>query len=504
MHRRLSSTCLAVFCGAALSTATLPAQFDFDLEKTSSARLGESLDLSVVGAPPASILLFVPSNTAGPTPLSLIDPNDLRALDVGTDLLGALSFTVTDGTGAAGLSLALPTAPSLAGIQLHWQSITLLLGATFFGELSNSVITLTGAPDTPVAAPSALAQARAFAASLIDADNNASAGDVLITGGGTGTLTSAVGLASTELWDYRRMRRLPGPTMTTARALHSAVRLDDGRVLLIGGADAGGVVLSSCEIYDPATNSFAATGSMGTPRILFGATKLTDGRVMVAGGTSTLMPDVVGAIGGTLNSAEIFNPATGTWSGTANIGGRRLAPALTALNGNAVLISGGVQVGLFLGIPISAASTTAAQVWVSGSWSGATSMNQARAGHQYNQVTLGDGRILMRPTRPCPSTSTSGSPHCVLNPEIRDLLRLLFPALRLRLDQLHVAVIGEQHGCRLVVALHENALLPPFVASSSSAVFERSSVTEAMVSMPLVVNMESAVRVYEISTGISA
>ena len=381
----------------ALTAAPLAAQFDFDLEKRTAARLGQTLQLDIVGAPATSLLLLFPSTNAGPTPLALIDPIDPRALAIGSDLIDVLSVLVTDGFGAASYALPLPNNPSFSGFELHWQSASLLLGPTVIGQLSNDVVTLTGIPDAGVITPTSLQFARALPASLVDIDNNNSGGDVLVTGGGAGTLTSATGLASTELWNFRRMSRTAGPNMATARALHSAVRLNDGRVLVLGGADQNGIVLASCELYDPVSNSFTPTGSMSTPRILHGACLLADGRVMVAGGTSTLTPDVTAAISGTLQSAEIFNPSSGTWSNAPNIGGRRLAPALTLLNTGRVMVSGGVQVGFLFGIPISALSTTAVQLWnpANNTWSVGQNMAQGRAGHQYNQVTLNDGRVLM-------------------------------------------------------------------------------------------------------------
>ena len=380
-----------------LTTAPLAAQFDYDLEKRTSARLGQDLVLDVVNGPATSFVLVIPSATGGPTPLALLDPVDPRALSVGVDLLSAMSVLISDGFGAATYTLPLPNNPSISGYELHWQTASLLFGATLIGELSNDVVTLTGSPDTGVLAPNSLQFARALSASLVDADNNNSGGDVLVTGGGTGTLTAAFGLASTERWDYRRMAVTPGPTMTTARALHSTVRLNDGRVLLIGGADQFGTVLSSCEIYDPTTNSFTATAGMGTPRILHGATLLADGRVMVAGGTPTLTPDVTAAITSTLSSMEIYNPTSGTWSTPQIIGGPRLAPALTLLSNGQVMISGGVWVSIIFGVPIAASSTTAVQRWnpANGSWTSGPNMSQGRAGHQYNQVTLNDGRVLM-------------------------------------------------------------------------------------------------------------
>jgi hypothetical protein len=381
---------------SSLAAASLPAQFDFSFEKRTAGRLGTSLDLEISAAPPSSLVLIVPSGNAGPTPLSLLEPTDPRVMAVGIDLLSVLQFTVTSPTGGAVYSLPLPNDPTLHAAVLHWQPVVLSFGATLFGQLGNNVVTQVGLTATAANAPATLVSARAFSASLVDADNNAGASDVLVFGGGAGTLTAATGLATSELFDFRRMRMTPGPTMSFARALHLAVPLTDNRVLVIGGADATGAVLASCELYDPATNTFSPTGSMATPRILHAACRLADGRVMVAGGTSTLQPDVLAAIGGTLSSVEIYNPATGTWSGGAALGGRRLAPALTRLPNGQIMVSGGIEVGFFFGVPVSAVSTTAVQRWnpTTGTWTSGPNMGTGRAGHHYNQVTLQDNRVL--------------------------------------------------------------------------------------------------------------
>jgi hypothetical protein len=385
----------AVLALAIASTAA--AQGDYDLDKSTSGRLGGTLDLQVNNAPANALLLLLVSSNTGPTPLAVLEPSDLRLLEVGADLLGSASVLLTSPTGSAGFSLAVPNNPLLSGIVFHWQSVQLTLATPFFGELGNRVTTQLGLQDTGVIAPAALAAARAFAAGFVDADNNGGGHDVVVAGGGVGTLTAATGLASTEIWDSRRMRVLPGPSMGSARALHLTVPLLDGRVLVIGGANATGATLATCELYDPATNSFSGTGTMSTPRILHAACRLADGRVMVAGGTSTLQPDVFAAISGTLSSAEIWDPATGQWTPTAAIGGQRLGPALTLLSTGQVMVSGGVQVGFFFGVPTSAVSTTAVQRWNpgTGTWSAGAAMAAGRAGHQYNQVTLADGRVLM-------------------------------------------------------------------------------------------------------------
>ena len=101
--------------------------------------------------------------------------------------------------------------------------------------------------------------------------------------------------------------------MAAPRANHAAVRLADGRVLLCGGYRevSSGTVNSSetAELFDPSSNTFAATNSMAVQRVDHAATLLPDGRVLVTGGSA-----LFGANLQDHASAEIFDPATQTWS----------------------------------------------------------------------------------------------------------------------------------------------------------------------------------------------
>lgn len=77
-----------------------------------------------------------------------------------------------------------------------------------------------------------------------------------------------------------------------ARAGHSAVRLQDGRVLLAGGfqelnAEGEGVhTLRSAEIFDPVSGTFEAIADMPAKRALAKGVLLKDGRVLLVGGES--------------------------------------------------------------------------------------------------------------------------------------------------------------------------------------------------------------------------
>src|SRR3989442_13351111 len=66
------------------------------------------------------------------------------------------------------------------------------------------------------------------------------------------------------------------------RARAAGALLTDGRGLITGGQS--GDIRAEAEIYDPATDSFSATGSMAARRFVHTATLLADGSVLVAGG----------------------------------------------------------------------------------------------------------------------------------------------------------------------------------------------------------------------------
>ena len=113
--------------------------------------------------------------------------------------------------------------------------------------------------------------------------------------------------------------------MASGRSVQTATRLSDGRVLVAGGFD-DWAALATAEIYDPATGTWAPTGSMVEGRGYHTATLLPDGRVLVAGGRSNNS-----STGHALSSAELFDPATGTWTPTASMSRGRAYHTATLL-----------------------------------------------------------------------------------------------------------------------------------------------------------------------------
>ena len=164
-------------------------------------------------------------------------------------------------------------------------------------------------------------------------------GQVLIAGGNNGILSSA-GLFN-PLADTITRFTGSGQSLSEARALPVAATLANGQVLIAGGYS--GKYLSSAELFSPATNTFMALAgpeqAMTEAREGAVAAALPNGEVLIAGGYN----------GNYLSSAELFRPATETFtkltgSGQSLSEGRVLAFAATLPNGQ-VLIAAGESFG---------------------------------------------------------------------------------------------------------------------------------------------------------------
>jgi N-acetylneuraminic acid mutarotase len=198
--------------------------------------------------------------------------------------------------------------------------------------------------------------------------------------GGTGSTSGAAAiLSSAELYDPATNTWSPAASMATARDSSTATLLPSGKVLVAGGSGFAGI-LSSAELYDPAGNSWSSAGSMAIPRDEATATLLPSGKVLVAGGASHY--DCCTAVA----SAELYDPATNSWSPAASMATARYGQTATLLPNGKVLVAGGAA---------ATAALASAELYdpATNTWSSAGSMASPRA---YATATLlPSGKVLV-------------------------------------------------------------------------------------------------------------
>lgn len=167
-------------------------------------------------------------------------------------------------------------------------------------------------------------------------------------------------------------------TLEKPRAAHTATKLLDGKVLIVGGMHKNGVFYDEAEIFDPNKNSFTTLkNKMTKKRVSHTATLLADGRVLIVGGWSDRS--------GVERSAEIFDPKTGEFTSAGNTEFARSGHSSTLLASGKVLIAGGFNGDIIL---------NEAEIFdpATNKFESIGKMNTARAVH--TATTLKDGKIL--------------------------------------------------------------------------------------------------------------
>jgi hypothetical protein len=172
----------------------------------------------------------------------------------------------------------------------------------------------------------------------------------------------------------------PTGSMHVPRSSHRATLLSDGRVLVVSGDD------GSAELFDPATGTFSLTGSMTTPRYGATFTLLANGRVLVAGGFG---PGSTGSLP-RLDSAELYDPQSGSFALTGNMSVGRILHTATLLKDGRLLIAGGTDRSGGGG-----GATASAELYdpATGKFSPTGSMNSDRA--QHTATLLANGEVLV-------------------------------------------------------------------------------------------------------------
>lgn len=125
--------------------------------------------------------------------------------------------------------------------------------------------------------------------------------------------------------------------MGDARAFHTATRLNDGRVLVVGGKTQNDVT-PSAEIFDPSTGDWTSVGRLRTPRMNHGAALLPNGDVLIIGGQSDQNSQ------NALASTEVFAVSSGQFTAGPNLSEARSCPTVvpfTSQNNELLLVAGG-------------------------------------------------------------------------------------------------------------------------------------------------------------------
>ena len=213
-------------------------------------------------------------------------------------------------------------------------------------------------------------------------------GQVLVAGGSAdgsdNSATNSVYLytPATGLWT-----EIAG--MKTSRKGHFAALLQNGKVLVGGGKNTGGI-LTSAELFDPATQSWTLTGSMTKSRFRATATLLSyasnavgnsrNGFVLAVGGESDSAT--------ILDTAEYYDPAAGTWKQTSNkLFQPRVAHTATLLTSGDLLVTGGYSTPF--------KPVTSAEIYdpLTDKWKTTDSLKTARLGH--TATLLANGKVLV-------------------------------------------------------------------------------------------------------------
>lgn len=203
-------------------------------------------------------------------------------------------------------------------------------------------------------------------------------GRVLITGGfASFDLTDPLALLqgiqnTTELFDPTTSSFLTGPNLLEARALHSSTAVGSGNVLIAGGLSLLPivnipVVSATAYEYSATLNTFGFPRFMGQARLLHSAVRLGNGKVLVVGGlgldlTAFLATGDLTQLGvSTRADGELYTPGLfGSFSSAGTLGEGRAGAGIAALAGNGALIAGGFELAFAAGgVPVLGARASA-------------------------------------------------------------------------------------------------------------------------------------------------
>ncbi len=217
-------------------------------------------------------------------------------------------------------------------------------------------------------------------------------GRVLIAGGTDSSGGGGAAVASAELYDPSTGTFKLAGSMLTDRAHHTATLLASGAVLIVGGWNGHAADAPDdppwdplfSELFDPLSGSFKASGSMSTTRIGPAAIRLANGKVLMLGGIPN--PQNLHITLASPAYGELYDPAAQIFSALGHLTMSRQGYTSTLLTSGNVLLAGGENLGVAVG-------TAELLDTGSGSLTPTGQLVTGRLGH--TATLLKDGRVLV-------------------------------------------------------------------------------------------------------------
>ena len=365
-------TSTATWSSSATSVATING-----VGLASGIAAGPTTIKATSGAVNGTTTLTVSAPVPDPPTGLVADPGDHQILLSWTTVPGATGYSVLRSVQSGGPWANVGGPPQGYPTQGVFMDTGLTNGTTYYYVVLASNMYGLSTPSNQASATPAGGAGFVFTGSLNTAREQHTAtllnnGLVLIAGGAgmSGFVTTA------ELYDAATGTFNSTGSLNAQRSYHTATLLNNGMVLIAGGFD--GSYLASAELYNPATGTFTSTGSLNTARYVHTATLLNNGMVLIAGGFD--------ASNNALASAELYNPATGTFASTGSLNTARYWHTATLLNNGLVLIAGGSGVSGFV---------TTAELYdpATGTFASTGSLNTAR--HLHTATQLNNGMVLI-------------------------------------------------------------------------------------------------------------
>lgn len=363
----MSSRHLAIpllFCCALAATGNAQT---LHLSEVGGGTLGKLTTMTVTGTPGDQYLVIL-SLSNGPTPLP--PPHQPSTLDVGIELF-SLSFTIPGFNGLIGAGgtatafLPVPLDPILLAIpSLNFQAIRIVNNARIDGK--SNPCKLVPALDQSTRKTLGNMGVRRAGHAVVKLQDGA----VLFFGGGADGTVASYGQTNVDRYDPCTQTFTTVAQMLSPRTSHTATQLNDGRILVVGGADDFlGEPINTAELFDPTTHTSIPVANLSVARALHSATLLPDGRVLVAGGTSSFAnPQEI--IDSGKDTTEIFNPATLTWVAGPKMVEPRVGHRADTLLDGRILVSGGYSFTDLILFKLPRISSTA-QIYLPGGGIGA-------------------------------------------------------------------------------------------------------------------------------------